>query len=425
MSLATINPANIKNRLLPASLPFRFFAASAGFHILAWILLFLGASDLPDFTGGPGWVLASLHLLTLGVLTMSAMGAAYQLLPVATGRAIARNWPIKLSFWLFTPGTLMLAWGMIDSAPALLYPGSFGVATGLIIFAILTADNLWRARSSMPVVTAHGWAALVALAGLVALGIILVADFDIGFLDERQAISVAHMVLAIFGFMGLLVFGFSQILVPMFMLSRALPTAPGWFELALSALAIALATIGALVASNSLIISAGLVGIIAAGAYLWLMRSAYRTAMRKRLGLSFILIRLSWMILIIGIATSVVVATGTTIKNGTTLFVFLMLAGWLLTFITGILQRIMPFLASMHKIGLGGRPPLLSELTAERPLVIHAVCHICALALCSAGIVLEMPVIIQSGALFGIAGAVAFSGFAGYVVYRLSMPDHS
>ncbi len=41
---------------------------------------------------------------------------------------------------------------------------------GLLIFAGLTADNLRRA-SAMPVVAAHGWAALAALMGLLLLGL--------------------------------------------------------------------------------------------------------------------------------------------------------------------------------------------------------------------------------------------------------------
>jgi len=58
------------SRLLPASIPFRFFGAAVAYHLLAWLALLAGADQFPRFSGGPGWPLAALHLVTLGVLVM-------------------------------------------------------------------------------------------------------------------------------------------------------------------------------------------------------------------------------------------------------------------------------------------------------------------------------------------------------------------
>jgi hypothetical protein len=419
MMLAATFLGSAKNRLLPASIPFRYFASAAGFHVLAWLVLIFASSELPSFTGGPGLLLAALHLLTLGVLVTTVMGASYQLLPVATRKPLLRKWPTRLSFWLFVPGTLILAWGMVDATSWALHAGGTGVGAGLLVYGLLTADNLRRARSAMPIVSAHGWGAMVALLGLVIFGLSLVIDFNTGFLANRQMITASHMVLAIFGFMGLLAFGFSHVLVPMFVLSRTLPVKLGWAELGLSLVAITLATIGALAQNDLVIAVAIIVGLAASGAYLWLMRAAFRTSMRKRLGLSFVVIRVSWAMLVLALAVGLAVYLGVPIPNGMTLFGFLLLAGWLLTFLTGILQRIMPFLASMHVVGKGGRPPLLSELTADRPLLIHATCHFTALALCSAGIVFDAPLMVKAGAVTGLIGAMAFAFFAGFVVSRL------
>ncbi|HRH88244.1 MAG TPA: hypothetical protein PLO41_15460, partial [Rubrivivax sp.] len=80
--------AGATSRLLPMSVPFRFFAAATGFHGLAWLALLVAAPDVPRFAGGLGWPLAALHLLTLGVLVMTVLGASLQLLPVATRQAV-------------------------------------------------------------------------------------------------------------------------------------------------------------------------------------------------------------------------------------------------------------------------------------------------------------------------------------------------
>ena len=65
MTLVATFLAGAKSRLLPASIPFRFFAAAAAFHVAMWVLLLAASEHLPSFRGGPGPVLAALHLLTL------------------------------------------------------------------------------------------------------------------------------------------------------------------------------------------------------------------------------------------------------------------------------------------------------------------------------------------------------------------------
>jgi len=410
--------AGAKDRLLPASVPFRFFAAASVFHVVAWLWLMIGAGDVPGYAGGSGPVLAAIHLTTLGVLAMTAIGAAFQLLPVATRHPLARVWPARLCFWLAVPGTLALAHGMDGGGDAALALGGTAVAAALLVFALLTADNLRRA-GSLPIVAAHGWLALASLLGFVTLGLLLIADFRSGFLADRQGLALAHMVLAAFGFMGLLAFGFSHVLIPMQALSRSLPARLGWFELALAGAALALAALGLLAQSRPTVFLAALVGLAAAAAYLWLMRAALRSRMRRRLGLSFLLIRLSWGCLAAGLLTGAALLLGAPLPNGGALFGFLILAGWLLGFLTGILQRILPFLATMHAAGQGGKPPMISELTAARPLQAHAACHTLALALCAAGIVADMPDLVRLGAVSGLAGALAFATFTANVILRL------
>ena len=88
----------VSSRLLPMSIPFRFFGAAIVFHVLAWLAVLAGAQQLPRFAGGLGWPLAALHLVTLGVLVMTALGASLQLLPVATRQ------PVRSTQRAFAPG---------------------------------------------------------------------------------------------------------------------------------------------------------------------------------------------------------------------------------------------------------------------------------------------------------------------------------
>lgn len=418
MTLAARFLGGAKSRLLPASIPFRYFTAAVSFHILAWLVLLAAADELPGFIGGPGNILAAIHLLTLGVLVMTAMGAAFQLLPVATRQPLAQTWPARLSFWLLTPGIFMLTYGMATGLEAAMIAGGISITTSFVVFAVIVADNLRRARD-MPIVAAHGWGAIVSLAGFTGLGLALIANFNSGFLPDHQSASIAHLILAGFGFMGLLAFGLSHVLIPMFALSPTLPPHLGWLEFWLACAACGLAIAAALIGSPIGLAIAAVTGLCASGVYLWLMNTALKTGMRKRLGLSFILVKLSWAALMVCLALGLAMALGAPIPNGATLFAFLLLAGWLLTFLTGILQRIMPFLASMHVAGAGGKPVLLSELTAELPLKVHAGCHVSAVVLCSLGIIANSGMLVRLGAALGVTGALALAAFTLLIVNKL------
>lgn len=419
MSMAGGFLGGAKDRLLPASIPFRFFLSAAVFHILAWAMLLYGASDVANFSGGVGPILAAIHLATLGVFAMAGIGASFQLFPVVTGRALARTWPAKLSFWLLTPGILALTYGMAEAEVMWMQIGAVLTTGGLTIFGILTADNLRRAAGSMPVVAAHGWMALVALVLFVFIGLLLVWDFKAGFLADHNGLAILHMVLASFGFMGLLIGGLSLVLIPMFVLSRSLENGPGWVQLALAI--VALVSVGGawLTGIPTLVWLAFGAGFGAAGIYIWQMQKVQKSSMRKRLGLSFILIRGSWAFLILTLVFGSLQHAGLPIPNAPALFGFLLLAGWLLTFLTGILQRILPFLASMHASGVSGLPMLMSELVAEIPINIHAGGHFTALLLVAVGILLDLTILVQIGAAIGVIGAVGFAAFAVNVALKL------
>lgn len=410
-----------QDRLLPASIPFRFFLSASVFHVLAWAVLFLAADELASYRGGPGLILAAIHLATLGVLVMTAIGASYQLFPIVTRRPLARDWPTRLSFWLVLPGICAMTWGMATNLSGAMSFGSYLITLGLLVFAILMADNL-RRTGGIPVVSTHGWLALVGLVVFVLIGLLLIRDFETGFLTDHQGLALVHMVVASFGFMGLLVFGLSLVLIPMFVLSRSLPARPGWAQAGFSILALTSFSAGVLFNLALLQWLALVPGFAAVGCYLWLMRTALKTSMRKRLGLPFVLMRASWGLLVLTLLVGALALADAGIPNAPALTGFLLIAGWLLTFLTGVLQRIIPFLASMHVAEKSGLPPLLSNLSAEGPLKVHAACHLAALATCSSGILLDLTLLVQVGAALGIVGAAAFAGSAGYVATKLKRP---
>jgi hypothetical protein len=417
--------AGAKGRLLPASVPFRFFGAALVFHVLAWAALLAGAAEGPQWRGGLGWPLAALHGATLGTLLCSAIGASLQLLPVATRQPVRSHRLAGALWWLYVPGVALLMLGMGRAEPTWLAAGAAAVLLALLVFAALLALNLVGARG-MPGVVLHGWGALVALAALGFSALALVSLW-LGrpWLDADAARGL-HLASAAFGLMGLLVFGFSYILLPMFALAGVPDERRQLASGSAAIAAVVLAGVAAFgIAPLALRLAAVGAGTLALGLHLQLMRHTLRTGMRPDLGRALRLMQLGWASLALALAIAAAIVLGLPLARDALprLFVLAVVGGWLLSFLFGVLQRILPFLAAMHAAQGRRRPPTPSALTVERPLAWHFAAHATALALLAgatlAGDGALAVASATAGAAVGLAGALAFLVFFAVLVRRL------
>jgi hypothetical protein len=209
----------------------------------------------------------------------------------------------------------------------------------------------------------------------------------------------------------------------MFALSAAPAKRVSFVGFGLALTGTTLGTAGAFVGSTPALTCAVLIGLGAAVLHVRLMLGALAQGMRKHLGLSFVLIRVAWVMLPLVLLVGLAELYGLAGSNGQTLFGLLLIGGWLLTFLLGVLQRILPFLASMHTSprSAGGAPPLLSELAASRSLRVHAVCHCSALSVLAASILADTSALARLGAAIGLVGALAFAWFAADVLRRVAV----
>jgi len=407
-----------RGRLLPLSVPMRFFGAAAAFHLFAWIALALGAPQVPRFAGGIGWPLAALHALTLGVLAMTAIGASLQLMPVATRQALASRRAIDAVWWLYTPGVAALVVAMALQQPLAMALAALPVVAALVVYMALLARNLAGARG-MAGVRTMGWLALLALAAALASAFAMVATWAGWAAWPRPALLMLHITTAVFGFMGLLALGLSNVLVPMF----ALAPVPGErTQLSIAALCAAALAPTVPVAFDVWPPHAALWAIVpAAAASAWhvaSMRGVMRLGLRRELGGSFRLVRLAWLMLGVTWALGAWWAVDRQRAGLVTALVASALLGWLSSFAFGILQRIVPFLVAMHLGGNVKRAPTPSSLTDERALTVHRVGHATALALLALAIALDSPLAALTAAIVGSVGALAFAAFFVAVLQR-------
>lgn len=410
------------SRLLPASIPLRYFGAAAIFHVVAWLALLMDPFAVPRFAGGLGWPLAALHLITLGVLAMTAIGASLQLMPVATRQAVHSTRGPALIWWIYTPGVAALTLGMGIAETRLLAIGAVAVVIGLLGYALLTARNLIGARGMAGIVT-HAWLALVSLMVVLLSAVSLVYAYLGWPLFGRDTALALHVAFAAFGFMGMLALGLAYILVPMFALSAAPDERRIRISAGLAALALVLAGVATFGAPQPLRLAAIVAAGIAVAIHLQLTTSALRTGMRRELGRSFRLVRIAWGLLVAVLVLAFAWVGGVPWDGLPMLFGIALVPGWLLTLVLGMLQRILPFLASMHKAPGTKRPRTPSSLTADRPLAVHFACHLIALALLAVAVVFDSGWLLVLAALVGAVGAVAFATFYAILLRRMATPS--
>ncbi len=152
------------------------------------------------------------------------------------------------------------------------------------------------------------------------------------------------------------------------------------------------------------------------------MLAALRTGLRRELGRSFTLVRIGWACLAASLLLAGAVALELPMPGLPTLWTLVLIGGWLLTFVLGMLQRIVPFLASMYAAGRGRRAPTPSSLSSQRPLALHFAAHLAALAGLALAVLADSPALAALAAAVGALGAGAFVVFFVGLLRRLRAP---
>jgi len=404
-------------RLLPPSLPARWFAAAAAFHLLGWLIVALEPHRVMLHGGGLGPGLAALHAFTLGTLAMAAIGVSQQLLPVATVQPVRRLGASRAAWWLLVPSVAALVAGFAVGAGALAAAGGVGAAAGLAIHGLLTAGQLAAAKRQRAL-TAAGWGGLVALVAVLATGPALAWRLHAGVPALAPGVVPLHAIAGVAGFLGLPAIGFSGLLVPMFMVAKG----PGESRQrrVLAAFAAAIVAAGALAladAPTGWSVAAGACALAAALAHGHAMLVAIRRRRNREAGWLAPLLAIAWGALPAGIGAWLA-CLATARPWLAAVAVILLVGGWLLGLVLAMLLRIAPFLASVHvKIACGALPGL-TALTPRGPARLLALAHPAAIASLLAGVSWGDVRWVQAGGVFGVAAALGLVGFLAGVSRR-------
>jgi hypothetical protein len=407
-----------------ALLPLRYLVTAAGAFVLAALCVPWLAPELAGHYYQPR-ILALAHTATLGWITLTIMGASYQIIPIVLERPL---WSERLAHWQF----LLLAVGIVGMVSHFFLAEWAGLLWGAGLVALGTIAHLVNAAMSVRGLqqwTFTAWlvaGALVGLALTLLFGLALAANHLWTFLPPATFPLIhAHFHLALLGWVLPMVIGVAARVYPMFLLAREPGGWPGRAQAWGIGLGVPAVVIGILASRWLLVAGALAVTGAVLGHGLWVL-DMVRTAKRPRLDWGLRLVLAGALFLapatLLGLALALDLVSG---PPAAMAYAVLTIGGWASLTIAGMMLMIVPFLVwyRAYSPRVGRAPvPTLAQLSS--PVVEGVACGLLTVgmaALAGATILGEVWAIRAAGIIVA-AGALAFAVSLAQVIGHLRSP---
>jgi hypothetical protein len=348
--------------------PLRYLVAAAGAFVLATLGVVWLAPELAGHYYHPR-IVALTHTVTLGWITLTIMGASYQLIPIVLERTIWSERLARWQFWLLVASISgMIAHFYLGSWPGLVTAAGFlaaGISAHLVnVIATLRGFKRWSFTARL-VVVGYAGLALTMLFGL-ALGMDRIWKFLPGHFFPTLH---AHFHLALLGWVAPMIFGVAARVYPMFLLApepEGWPDAVQFWGIALGGPAVVLGLLGI----PGLTVAGTLAVIGATAGHAWWVMGFARSRKRPRLdwGLCFALTGTAFLLpaALMGLAFALDLLSG---PQRAIAYAVLTLGGWVSLTIVGMMLKIVPFLVwyRVYSPRAGKEPvPTLAQLSWPR-----------------------------------------------------------
>nr|WP_304213211.1 hypothetical protein [Fredinandcohnia onubensis] len=331
------------------------------------ILLFNGHMVIDGIFRTPA-ILSSAHLLILGWALMVAMGAMYQLVPVAFLTPI---WSEKfgfIQFWITAIGFGGFGITLSFSPTISIFTGSLAVI-GILLFLVQMFMTI-KKQAKKNILTAFVGSALICLLVTISLGILLIVNLGAGIANlDHFAVLKSHMLLGVAGWFTFLIFGFSYKMVPMFSLAHGFSMKLSSWVYTVYAIGLVV-TICSFITEVNLLLQVGMALLFAGFAlFSYHISTIIKVRLKKKLDKPFIF---SLIAICFGLVTHffgmlLAFLPGYYEIYGVLVFLYLFL--WIAGSILGYLYKIIPFLWWTHKYSkLIGKSdvPTLKQMIDEK-----------------------------------------------------------
>lgn len=406
------------------SAPLRFFLTAPIFLALAGLVLLLEG----PMTLASRWMpaaLAATHLVTIGFMLLTMLGALFQILPVVTGACLPR--PVLLSWWVhgtLSLGTVALAAAFLTGKPMLFVLAAGLLGVGVFAFVLAAAIALMDVPTTSPTIGGLK-VALPGLVGVAFLGVWLALA-----LSQAWAVPLVEMVNlhAAWGFAawgGAVLAAVCYVAVPMFHLTPAYRARPSWWIPPLFLAFSLLWSVAVIMGQPWLArLAEGLLALLGAGFALYTL---YLQAQRRRARID--VPTRYWQCGLICISVAMAMSLAAAVKPEFTelpgwapLFGIVLIMGGFVSLIIGMLYRIVPFLVWLH-LHETGAAPSVGKILPERRMQPQMWTHFLALALLVGAVLLPEILARPAGAaLIAAAFGLLLNLFTAARVYWTLRP---
>ncbi len=382
--------------------------------------------------------LALTHLITLGWITLTIMGAMFQLVPVVTEKALFSERVARAVYYLYLVGLVLLVRAFVSDTSAGMGAGI--VSAAIVLFLSDIAVTMFRRAGQGPAVTGavvpsgvhqgavsgtgradlavwYVRAAMVFLLMTVVMGSLAAAGLHRHIVDNPLALLSMHMTIAGIGWVCFAVIGFSFRLVPMFVLSHGYDETYGWTSFAMLLTGLVLLVLhftlelvvpgfwpdgtSWLGLAGAMAILAGIVG------YTLQMRVIFRNRVRRQIepALWFTICATAYFV-IAGAALVWMFAFRYPIRLGS-VTVIAGLFGFAGMYIIGMMHKIVPFLHWYNKYssGIGTR-----EVPMTRDMISGPLTWVQLFVFNAGMVLLASGILTGTGSVILVSGVLLFSG---------------
>lgn len=334
----------------PITVPFRFFLTAPLFLLAAAGLMAWYGADALTMRQSPV-TLALAHLLAVGVVSMVMCGALMQMLPVVAGSPVARPRLVAaISHGMLTLGTPLLAAAFLTGDKILSHAAMGLLVLGFGTFILSAGLSLVRVRVYNATVVSMS-CAVISLTITLCMGVELLLARVGEYAVDYSLLAGLHPAWGLVGWVALLIIGVAYQVVPMFQIT---PNYPRFLTRTLTGVMFGLLLAKSIAAwwhapnPVDVAINAGLVAALVLFAILTLNLQSRRK--RRQTDPTLLYWRCGMSALAVAALGSVPLqllpsGAGEALRL---LLGVIFIAGFVISVMTGMLYKIVPFLAWFH-----------------------------------------------------------------------------
>jgi len=202
----------------PYKAPIKFFLTAPLFAILAGISAFFAN----DFVFHDPYIIATLHLITIGFIVMTILGALQQMLPVVAGAVIPKAQLVaNITYFSLTLGLIFFVLSFMLYQKVLFFIAATLLLVGLLYFTSIALFQLFKVQNKSYIVLGMILSLLFFILSFLVGIHLLIANATENIATLHYDFALLHYNYIFFGFLFILVVALTIQVVPMFWVTNA------------------------------------------------------------------------------------------------------------------------------------------------------------------------------------------------------------